>query len=298
MLAHGAPAEHVSGPVTAVFVLLVAAAFLRWYVGASRSLGSWPQIRPAAAAGGVLAIVASSIGPLPALAHERFSAHMVQHLLLTHAAAPLLIASAPAVLLLRTSSPARRRRVSALLHAAWARALVHPLVAWPFFAAVMWGTHFSPLYDAALSNEALHGLEHALYLGAALLFWAPVVALRPATVRLSHPARLAYLLAALPTQAFLGLALWSSASVLYPHYLGSGRAAALSDQRAGAVVMWVGGDLLMIAAAALVAVGWMRHDDAEARRADRRLARGSESDELIGRGGREEQSQVVDREAE
>jgi hypothetical protein len=34
--------------------------------------------------------------------------------------------------------------------------------------------------------------------------------------------------------------------------------------------MWVGGDLLFIAAIAAIIAGWMRHEDAEAVRVDRR----------------------------
>ena len=55
------------------------------------------------------------------------------------------------------------------------------------FAAVMWATHFSPLFDLALENRFVHDLEHVLFLGAALLFWWPAVGLDPAPWRLSPP---------------------------------------------------------------------------------------------------------------
>ena len=45
------------------------------------------------------------------------------------------------------------------------RAISFPVVAWVLFAVVMWASHFSPLFDAALENEWVHRLEHVLFLG-------------------------------------------------------------------------------------------------------------------------------------
>ena len=69
------------------------------------------------------------------------------------------------------------------------RVLAFPVVAWLVFAAVMWVSHFSPLFDVALEDPLVHHLEHALFLGTALLFWWPAVALDPAPWRMAHPAR-------------------------------------------------------------------------------------------------------------
>ena len=82
----------------------------------------------------------------------------------------------------------------------------------------MHGTHFSPLYEAALENEGLHALEHALYLGSALLFWQPLLAVAPAPHAPSHPVRILALFLALPMSAFLGFAFYVTQRVLYPHY--------------------------------------------------------------------------------
>jgi len=50
------------------------------------------------------------------------------------------------------------------------RVLTHPAVAWLQFAVVLYGTHFSPLYEAALEHPIVHAFEHALYLGSGLIF--------------------------------------------------------------------------------------------------------------------------------
>ena len=78
-----------------------------------------------------------------------------------------------------------------------------PAVAWIAFAAVMWGAHFSPLFDAALENPMAHDLEHALFLGTALLFWWPVVAADPVPWRLAHPSRSLYTFLQMPQNTFL-----------------------------------------------------------------------------------------------
>jgi cytochrome c oxidase assembly factor CtaG len=150
-----------------------------------------------------------------------------------------------------------------------------PVVAWVVFAAVNWGWHFSVLYDQALENQALHHLQHAIFLGAALLFRWPVVGVDPSPWRLPHPVRLLYLFLAMPQNSFLGVALMSAPTVLYSHYVTNMRDWGLSpldDQALGGVMMWVVGDLAFLSAMLVVVVLWMRHEDRRTERLDRRLA--------------------------
>ena len=61
---------------------------------------------------------------------------MVQHVLLTLVAAPLIALSAPITLVLRLVSPATRRRwILPVLHSRVTRILAFPVVAWVIFAA-------------------------------------------------------------------------------------------------------------------------------------------------------------------
>ena len=202
-----------------------------------------------------------------------FSAHMVQHLLLTLVAPPFLALAAPITLLLRVVSPATRRRlVLPVLHSRPVRALAFPPVAWLLFAGTMWASHFSPLFDAALEDELVHRLEHALYLGAALLFWWPVVGADPAPWRMGWPARLLYVGLQMPQNTFLALAIYSSARPLYAHYASlelPWLPDALADQRVAGGLMWLGGDLLFLAALLLGVAAWLRHDERRAQRTDR-----------------------------
>ena len=227
--------------------------------------------------GGLLVLLVALASPIAAYDTTLFAAHMVQHLLLTLVAAPLLALGAPITLLLRLSAASTRRRiVLPVLHSRVLRVLSFPVVTWVVFAAVMWASHFSALYDAALENEAIHVFEHALYLGVALLFWWPVVGADPSPWRMPHALRIGYLFLGMPQSSFLGLAILSAPGVLYPHYATLARSwgpSALLDQQWAGGIMWVGGDLAFLVAMILAVWVWMRAEEREGERVDARLDR-------------------------
>jgi putative membrane protein len=225
----------------------------------------FPRAAVAAFAGGMAALAAALVGPVDVLANERFAWHMAQHLLLTMVAAPLLLLGRPVGLARRTAAPPVRRALVRFLRGGAVHALGHPVLAWVLFAVVLWASHFTSLYQRALEADAVHVLEHALYLGAGLLFWHPVVAAEPARRRLGHASRLLYLFLAAAASALLASTVLQSGRVLYPAYAGAG---GLEDQRAAAAVMWIVGGLLFLGAALLVAAAWARHDRAEQRADD------------------------------
>ena len=225
--------------------------------------------------GGLVAIGLALVSPVEAYEGQLFSVHMVQHMLLELVAAPLLLAGAPITLALRASSPTWRRRLLAVLRSRIVHVVSFPIVAWLLFAGVNWGWHFSTLYDQALENDLLHYVQHASFLGAALLFWWPVIGADPSPWRLPHPVRLLYLFLAMPQNSFLGVALMSASTVLYPHYVTNLREwgpAPLEDQQLGGVIMWVVGDVVFLAGMAVVIVLWMRHEERRTVRLDARLA--------------------------
>lgn len=201
---------------------------------------------------------------------------MVQHLLLVSVAAPLLALGAPVALAVRAAPPPARRRMARILHSAPLRVVGHPVVTWLLLGTVLWLTHFTGFYDAALESEPLHVVEHVLYLTAAFLFWWPVVGADPGAHRLGYPARLAYIVLTMPQQTVVGLVIFSAGQVMYSHYATVERAwgpTPLADQQLAGEIMWIGGNLLMLAPFVAVIFAWMRHEDRQARRIDRRLDR-------------------------
>jgi cytochrome c oxidase assembly factor CtaG len=230
----------------------------------------FPRRWVAAFAAGIAALVLALVGPVERLAGEKFSWHMVQHLLLVMVAPPLLLLGRP-FLLARRGSPTRVRRVvTSTLRSRLVHFLTHPVVAWVLFVSVLWATHFTGLYQLALTSGWVHIAEHGLYFGAGLLFWFPVVGAEPSPRRLSHAGRLLYLFTAAAAGALLASTLYQSARVLYPAYGGTG---ALSDQHAAGAIMWIGEGLLFLLALLMVTASWARQDRREADRADSMLDR-------------------------
>jgi cytochrome c oxidase assembly factor CtaG len=233
-----------------------------------------PTRRSVAFGLGMAAIALALLSGIDAYDTTLFSVHMVQHVLLALVAAPLIALSAPVTLVLRVSSPATRRRwILPILHSRVMRVLSFPVVSWLLFAVVMWGSHFTPLFDAALEDPLIHDVEHALFLGSALLFWWPAVALDPTPWRMSHPARAMYLFLQMPQNTLLAVVLLGIPTVLYPHYETLARAwgpTPLEDQRMAAGIMWLAGDLIFLVAIMAVLYGWMRTEARSSARSDRR----------------------------
>jgi putative membrane protein len=247
-------------PIVVAILGVAAWAYLATFRSARDSgYGDHPARRISFLSG--LAVVAMALlSPIDAYSNLLLSVHMVQHLLLTMVAPPLLLLGAPVAVTLRAAGPTLRRNLLVLLRSHIVRGLSHPLVSWGLFAAVMWGTHFSPIYGAALTNHWIHVLEHVVYLSAGLLFWAPVVGRDPIPSRIGHPARILYVFLAMPQLAFLGLAIAGADRVLYSAYIAESArvgVSALADQHLAGSIMWETGALLMVPALALVLADWL-----------------------------------------
>ena len=197
---------------------------------------------------------------------------MVQHLLLTMVAPPLLLLGAPITLALRTESRPRRAALARMLRSRTVHVLGNPLLGWMLFAGTLWASHLPAFYDATLRNVGLHAAEHLAYLSTALLFWRPLVGKDPGPV-LSHPARLFAMFLIMPQMTFLGLAIYSSDRPLYAHYIATSLrfgTTAVGDQHLAGAIMWSSGMLFMVPAMALVLIDWMRKDERDAARFDAR----------------------------
>ena len=231
-----------------------------------------PGGRRAAFFGGLAVVAVALLSPVDTYAAALLSVHMAQHVVLTLVAAPLLLLGRPGELALRVVSPERRRRWLRIGHGRVGRLASSPLLAWTVFAAVGWVIHFSPLFDAALRSPPVHVAEHALFLATALLFWWPVVGGHPGRRPLPHGVRLLYLGVAMPQNTFLALAVLGADGVLYSHYAELARSwgpSPLADQRQGAGLMWVAGDLILLVSVLLVAAAWAGHEQRATERAER-----------------------------
>ena len=247
------------------------------YARGARAIASrrpWPWWRTAAFFSGLAAIVAALASGIDALAVDLFSVHMLQHMLLVAAGAPLLLLGGPVrPLLLGLPRGLRRAVVRPLAGNAAVRGLLHllrhPLVAVLLYVGGIYLWHWPALYDAAVEDTALHVVEHFSFLLTAVLFWSVVIDPEPFRSPLPYPLRMVYLLlsgAALNT--LLGGLLSFSTRVFYPHY--ADRTAkygidALTDQRVGGAIMWVPGDVIFLIAVSACFFIWLETEEREQR---------------------------------
>ena len=256
--------------------IAVGAGWWLWAVGrinARHPANPVPRRRTVAFMGALLAMAFALVAGIERYDTTLFSVHMVQHVLLVLVAAPLIALAGPITLVLRLSSSVTRRGlVLPILHSRVVRFLAFPVTAWVIFAGVMWGSHFSGLFDVALEEPLVHDLEHALFLVAALLFWWPAVGVDPAPWRLGHPAWIVYVFLQMTQNTFLAVVILNVTTVLYPHYATLGRPYGidpLSDQRLAAGVMWIAGDAIFLSAIMVLVAGWMRSEARGLTRSDR-----------------------------
>ncbi|HEX7128270.1 MAG TPA: cytochrome c oxidase assembly protein [Thermodesulfobacteriota bacterium] len=244
-------------PVLALGLSLSAAL----YVAGWRRLGRRGRGRASPAAwragcyaGGLAALGLAVVSPIASAGERFFSAHMVQHLLLAVVAPPLLWLGAPMVPILWGLPGPLRRATGRLFVARRPAGRLLRLLARPGVASLLYITnlalwHLPAFYDAAQGPALVHDLEHALLLGTALAYWWPVIHPTGGRRPLGYGPALLYLVPPMVEGDVIGALLSFAQVPLYATYAaiaGADLEAVVADQRAGGLVMWVGGGLFWL----------------------------------------------------
>lgn len=225
----------------------------------------FPVERLASFLAGLGVILVALASPLDAFAGWLLVVHMVQHLLLTMVAPPLLLLGWPMLPLLSglprgftrdglapfLTSPTLQRI---------GRFFIHPLFAGPLFIFSNLFWHIPALYELALRSSGWHQVEHLCFLATATLFWWPVIQPWPSRSALPRWVMIPYLLAAdLQNTALAGF-LSFYGNVFYPTYAAAPRISGLSaleDQAAAGAVMWVPGSIVFLVPVAVIAIRYL-----------------------------------------
>ena len=250
-------------PVPAFGLLFAAIVYWRGWSRVRRLAPErFPEWRLASFIIGLTVVYIALASPLDAFASWLLSVHMVQHLLLTMVAPPLILQGAPFLPMLSglprgfarhglgpfLSEP-HLKKIGAFL--------VHPFFAGPLFmlSNVLW--HLPALYELALGSRTIHQVEHLCFLGTALLFWWPVVQPWPSRPALPRWVAVPYLLVVdLQNTALSGFFTFYGL-VLYPTYASAPRISSLSaidDQTFAGTIMWVPGSIAFLLPAAIIAI--------------------------------------------
>jgi len=224
---------------------------------------------------GLLSILLALQSPIEILARQLFWVHMVQHLLLMVVAAPLLALASPWTRLWRALPLGFRRSVArpVFLHPGLAplrwtyHQVSRPVVVWVLAAANLWLWHLPGLYDLALRNHLVHHLEHGLFLGLGLAFWAHVFDQHPFRAPLSTLGRASYVFFAMVQSWGLAAVLSFATSPFYAYALlpsRPGGISALTDQQLGGGMMWVPGAVTYSIVFIVLIFQWLAEEDSRA----------------------------------
>jgi cytochrome c oxidase assembly factor CtaG len=260
-------------------ILLIAGAGLLYAIGVVRAnrlvpRHRWPVWRTVAFFGGLAVTAVAIMSFIGVYDDVLFWDHMVQHLLLVMVAGVLYATGSPIALALRASAGSSRTLLKKALRSWPARIAGHPITAFALYAVVIPVTHLTSFYNLTLQHEAIHNFEHLVFVFVGYLFWRQVFGIDPNAHRLYPGAKLLYLAFAVPVDTFVGLSLASASHELFPAYDTLHRQwgpSLLKDLHMGGVIMWVGGDTLMLLAMIPVTLEWVRYEERKAIRIDAAL---------------------------
>jgi putative membrane protein len=190
---------------------------------------------------GVLTILVAASWPIHDLAEQYlFSVHMVQHMLISLVAPPLMLMGLPEWLLRRMLSPRPVRWL--------ARRVTRPFIALILFNTVIVATHWPAWVDLTLRVHWFHFVSHALLFGSAACMWWPVIAPLPEMPSLSYPGRMVYVFLQSVVPTVPASFLTFGHHVIYPFYAAAPRIwgiSALTDQLIAGLIMKLAGGAIL-----------------------------------------------------
>ena len=199
-----------------------------------------PGWRQACFYSGLALIAITLVSPLAGAADELFWAHMAEHLLLADLAALLVVLGFTGQVL------APLLRTQAL---GWLRHLAHPVPAFGLWAADLFFWHLAGPHEAAVRNDAVHALQHLLFIGFGINVWMALLGPLPKPAWFGNFAKLLYIVVVRLTSTVLAnVFVWSN-DAFFDVYAEGERAHAITphtDQVIAGSIMMVEGSILTI----------------------------------------------------
>ena len=209
----------------------------------------WPVWRTISFCAGILCLLVAVAPTLLSWAHLSFKGHMVQHLLLAMVAPIGLVMGMPVSLLLRSCTQGQAKRISMLLHSSPVHAFTRPLVALLLNVGVMYLLYLSPVFTWMHESLWLHYLVHLHFFLAGYLFTWVIIGLDPAPRRPGLMSRLIVVFVSIAAHANL-------CKIMYSYGYPRTGAFSMDDIRAGAELMYYGGDLAALVVVIILFGSW------------------------------------------
>src|ERR1700694_4200526 len=215
---------------------------------------------------GLVVLFLALVSPLDTLSLRRRWVHMFQHILLRAAAPPLILLGDPfntawaGLRRLRSGlgdPPQRSRRTVSWLRRTGRGAAV--VVALFSVDLLVW--HIPALYNATLQVDAIHNLEHTLFLATGLLFWDLVVHPAATPGRLTLGGRAGFLFAGMLVSWVLAIVIGYASHPLYAYPTPASGLSLLPAPQIGAGVMWGPGSIPFVAALFYLLYAWFEADE-------------------------------------
>jgi cytochrome c oxidase assembly factor CtaG len=219
---------------------------------------------------GWAAMFAAIAPPIDAASATSFSSHMAQHELLMLIGAPLMIVGRP-ILPWLWALPDRLRPAAAAglqsrgVSSLW-RWLTLPALAWAVHGAVVWLWHVPAFYDAALRSEAVHVVQHATFVGTAVLFWWGLIYGRYG--RAAYGASALFVFITMVHTGALGALFALSTSSYYPLYRERASKAGIDpivDQQLAGLYMWIPSGIVLTLFALALMHAWLSESERRSR---------------------------------
>ncbi|MEO5740243.1 MAG: cytochrome c oxidase assembly protein [Vicinamibacterales bacterium] len=208
-------------------------------------------------ASGLIIMFVALNGPLHDLSDEfLFSAHMVQHLLLTLVVPPLLIVGVPGWML----RPALRSPAVAAI----ARWITRPAICFTLFNVVVAVWHLPPAYNLAMANHPVHIVEHLMFMTSAVIMWWPFLSPLPELPRLAYPGQMLYCFLMSIPMSVVAVSITMADHILYPAYAAAPRVwnlTPMDDQQTGGLIMWIPGGMFFYLVMSVVFFKWAQKQD-------------------------------------
>lgn len=191
-------------------------------------------------AAAMVLLFAASTWPIHQIAEDYlYSAHMLQHMMLSYFMPPLVLLATPSWLMRLLVGTGRTWRIVTFM--------TKPVVAAVVFNVAVMVTHIPPVVNASVESAPLHYALHLLLVLTAVLMWMPVVGPFQ-ELRISDAAKPIYLFlqSVIPTVPAGWLTF--AEGVVYKHYNQPVRVWGLSptdDQQLAGAIMKVGGSIFL-----------------------------------------------------